>query len=287
MKKKIPILFFLVHLAAFCQTPTEVYVFDFTFNDSIQKVENPINISNNKGYDNQPSFLNDGTGVLYTSTRNGQTDVVLYNLENHTKAWLTDTPGSEYSPIQTPKKKYFTAIRLDNDETQRLWQYSFNRRKSEILLPNLTVGYHTWFDKNLVASFILGDPSVLMVSNLKYDINYPIDKNIGRSIHRIPYTDLLSFISLEHGEPEIYQINPITSEKKYIADPLPDSQDMAWTQSGILIMGKGDSLYKLVLNDKREWVKFASLAEFNLTGITRLAISPHGDKIAIVVEETN
>jgi len=285
MKKKLPILFFLISLVAYSQSPTEIYVFDFVLNDTVQKLENPINISNNKGYDNQPSFLTDGTGVLYTSTRENQTDVVLYNLENGTKAWLTNTPGSEYSPTQTPKKKYFTAVRLDKDDTQRLWRYNFNRRKAEVLIPDLTVGYHAWFDKNLVISFILGDPSTLMVTNLKYGINYPIEKNIGRSLHRIPQTEKLSFISLEHGEPEIYEINPVTSEKEYLADPLEDSQDMAWTPTGILIMGRGDSLYKLVLDGDRKWVKFATLAEFNLTGITRLSISPTGDKIAIVVDE--
>lgn len=286
MKSNLILVFFCWTAFAFSQTATEVYLFDITFNDSIKKIENPLNISKSIGYDNQPSFLNDGTGILFTSTRNDQTDIVLYNLENQTKAWLTDTEGSEYSPIQTPKKKYFTAIKLEEDGTQLLWKYSFNRRKSQILIPDLKVGYHAWFDKNLVVCFVLGDPSSLIVSNLKYDIKYPIDKNVGRSIHKIPQKESVSFISLEHGEPEIYEIDPITSTKKYLADPLEGSQDMVWTIDGALIMGKEDTLYYLIPGEKRKWTAFASLKDFKLSGITRLAMSPLGNKIAIVVNET-
>ena len=287
MKRKLLFITFFVTNFIFSQPATEVYLFDFIQNDSIFRVENPVNISNNIGYDNQPSFLNDGTGVLFASTRFDQTDIVLYNLENETKAWLTNTLGSEYSPIQTPNKKYFTAIYLEKDGTQLLWQYPFNRKKPKILLENLKVGYHTWFHKKMIVSFVLGDPSTLEVSNLKFKIKYPIDKNIGRSIHKIPGTELISFISNEHGEPEIYSISPINSEKKFIADPLIDSQDMAWTPDGTMIMGKKDKLFKLKPGVDKEWIEFASLEGFELNGITRLVVSPLGNKIVIVVNENS
>ena len=285
MKRKLLFFAFFAISYIHSQPATEVYLFDFTLNDSISKVDNPKNISNSKGYDNQPSFLLDGSGVLFASTEFDQTDIVLYNLENDTKARLTNTLGSEYSPIQTPNKKYFSAIRLEKDGTQLLWLYPFNRKKPRILLENLKVGYHAWFHKKMIVSFILGDPATLEVSNLKYKIRYPIDKNIGRSIYKIPNTELISYISLEEEEPEIYSINPINSEKKYIADALTDSQDMAWTPNGTMIMGKDDKLYKLKPGIDKDWVEFASLESFGLTGITRLAISPLGNKIAIVVDE--
>ena len=285
MKRALLLLTFFVTSFIYSQPGTEVYLFDFIQNDSVFTVDNPKNISNNVGYDNQPSFLLDGSGILFASTRFDQTDIALYNLENDTKAWLTNTLGSEYSPIQTPNKKYFTAIRLEKDGTQLLWRYPFNRKKPKIMLEDLKVGYHTWFHKKMIVSFVIGDPSTLEVSNLKYKIKYPIDKNIGRSIHKIPNTELISYISHEESEPEIYSINPINSEKKYIADALTDSQDMVWTSDGTIIMGKDDKLYKLKPGEDKKWIEFASLEPFNLMGITRIAISPLGDKIAIVVTE--
>lgn len=285
MRIKLLCLVLSIATFGFGQTDTDIYLFDFIQGDSIIVLDNPINISDNKGYDNQPSFLNDGSGILYASTRNEQTDIALYDIDNNVNVWLTDTEANEYSPIQTPDKKYFTAVRLEEDGNQLLWKYKFNGKKQEVLIEKLPVGYHVWISKKMLASFVIGDPSSLEVSNLKYKIKYPIDKNIGRCILNIPNTELLSIISLEHEDPEIYSIDPITSEKKYIADPLEDVQDLAWTPDGTMIMGKGDKLYKLKPGVDKTWVEFASLSAYGLNGITRLAISPFGNKLAIVVDE--
>lgn len=286
MKKGLLILLFAISLFTYSQEETEVYLFDLVKKDSTIGIENPINISNNEGYyDNQPAFLLDGTGILFTSTRSGQTDIALYNLENATSAWLTDTPGNEYSAIPSPSKKYFSAIYLDTTGAQRLWLYPFSKRNPKLLLENLEVGYYVWYDKKIIVSFVLGDPPTLEVSNLKYKIRYPIDKNIGRSLLKIPNSDYISMISYEHEDPEIYAINPVNSEKKYLADPLEDSQDIAWTPDGTMIMGKGDTLYKFKPSEDKSWIPFANLNEYHLSGITRLAISPLGNKIAVVVSE--
>ncbi|MGB5363254.1 MAG: hypothetical protein WBN17_08120 [Aureibaculum sp.] len=285
MKKKFLIIILFISSIVYSQTDTEIYLFDLIQNDSVFTIDNPINISSNKGYDNQPSFLIDGSGILFASTRFDQTDIVVYNIENQTKTWLTNTLGSEYSPLQTPNKKYFSAIYLDNDDTQLLWKYTFRRKKPKVLIENLKVGYHAWLNKNIIVSFVLGDPATLEVSNLKYKIKYPIDKNIGRSIHKIPGSELISFISLEHEDAEIYSINPLNSEKEFLADALEDSQDMAWTTDHTIIMGRNDKLYKLKIGVDKTWVEFASLKPFNLNGVTRIAVSPAGDKIAIVVDE--
>lgn len=288
MIKKLCLIVVLFTNIIVAQEAHEVYLFDFIKNDSTNtySLKNPINISDNEGfYDNQPSFLNDGMGILFSSTRNGQTDIVLYDIENNEKRWMTNSTGSEYSPQQTPNKKFFSAVKLDTDDTQLLWHYSFRRKKPRVLVDNLKIGYHAWLNEKVVVSFVLGDPATLQVNNLKYKIKYPIDKNIGRSIHKIPSTELISIIRLEHDDPEIYSIDPINSEKKYIADPLEGSQDMAWMPDNTIIMGKSNKLYKLKPDEDKTWVEIASLEEFNLNGITRIAMSPLGNKIAIVVEE--
>lgn len=287
MRMPLTLLFFALSFLVYGQPSTEVYLFDFNKKDATNyELKNPVNISDNEGYyDNQPSFLLDGSGVLFASTRENQTDIALYNLENQTKSWLTNTVDNEYSPMQTPNKKYFTAVKLEKDGTQLLWHFNFNRKKSKPLIKDLKVGYHTWFNKKMLVSFVLGDPPTLMASNLKANVRYRLAKKIGRSIHKIPNSNLISYINYEHGDPEIYTINPINSEEKYITDAIKGSQDMAWTPDGSIIMGKDDTLYKFTPNADKKWVAIASLKEFNLNGISRIAVSPNGDKIAIVVNE--
>ena len=67
---------------AFAQTDIEVYLFDLSYSNGTYTISNPLNISNNPGYDSQPSFTPDGKGVLFSSTRDGQTDVVLYSIQD-------------------------------------------------------------------------------------------------------------------------------------------------------------------------------------------------------------
>jgi len=210
--------------------------------------------------------------------------VAVYNIKNKTKRWLTNTSGSEYSPTQTPNKKYFTSILLEKDGRQLLWQYTFNKKQAHVIVENLKIGYHTWYNKNTIVSFVLGNPATLQISDLKSKTNTIIAKNIGRSLHKIPHSKFISYISFNDKIAKIYALNPITKEQKFITNTLVKSQDMAWTSGGTIIMGKDDVLYKFTPNIDTHWVAFAFLKDYHLKGITRITISPKNNKIAVVVE---
>ena len=158
------------------------------------------------------------------------------------------------------------------------------------MLPNLRVGYYLWFNEKTLVSFVIGDIETLEVSNFKYDIRYPLEKNIGRSLQKIPstangYQGKMSFISLEHGSPEIYAIDPTNSESVYITDALEDSQDLVWTRSGSILMGNETGLFHYRADISKEWLPVIIESDLPLSGFSRLAISPDGRKIAVVVRE--
>lgn len=98
----------LVSALGWAQTDTEVYLFDLKVNNGKPTLSNPKNISNNPGYDNQPSFWDDDS-ILFASTRQDQTDILQFNVnEGSTSSWLTyTTAGSEYSPFASPAKMPF------------------------------------------------------------------------------------------------------------------------------------------------------------------------------------
>ena len=198
MKTIVSILFQLVFIIAFAQpNNTEVYVFDLAIEDNKLELSNPKNISNNEGYDNQPSFLND-TSVLFASTRSDQTDIRLFDIEaGSISSWISDTAtGSEYSPLKIPNKDAVSAIRLDLDGLQRLYTYDIKTGNSKPILKNQKVGYHVWYNEHVLVTTVLVDNRMdLMVNNLKDKTNYTYQKNVGRSLSKIPGTDLVSFIS--------------------------------------------------------------------------------------------
>lgn len=273
------------------QAATDIYLFDLKESDNQITISNPINISNKEGYDNQPSFTEDGSAILYASYRDGQADIASYSLSDNKSIWLTDSKDSEFSPVAVPgKKKYFTCVRLNEDQSQYLYKFSMKKGTAEVLIPDVTVGYYLWFDPKTVISFVIGDIETMQVNNFKYKIQYPIQNNIGRSIQNIPPTaglgkKLVSFISLNHESPEIYSINPMNSVTKYITDAVGGSQDLAWTKKGTMLMGKGDTIYKYHPDVDKQWVPITIEGIYEIDGITRMTVSPDGSKIAIVVSE--
>jgi hypothetical protein len=290
--KMIPsILMSLCCAFASAQEASEIYVFNLFENDTIIRLSDPINISSNPGYDNQPMFTEDGQSVMFASEREDQTDIAQYNLSEGYRTWITNTPDSEYSPAPFPKKKkYFTCVRLNEDNTQHLYKYAFKKKPPEIMLPDLRVGYYLWFNEKTLVSFVIGDIETLQVSNFKYDIRYPIEKNIGRSLQKIPpsatsFPGKMSYISLEHGSPEIYAIDPAKSQPVYITDALEDSQDLVWTQSGSILMGNETGLFWFRSDVSKDWLPVIIESDLALNGFSRLAMSPDGKKIAVVVRE--
>ena len=159
-----------------------------------------------------------------------------------------------------------------------------------VLIPDLKVGYYLWFDPKTVISFVIGDIETLQVSSFKHKIRYPIQSNIGRSLHKIPNssglgTNLISFISMNHEAPEIYAINPMNSTSTYIADALTGSRDLTWTSKGTILMAKDNMIYKYHPGSDKEWIPINFEAEFDIQGITRMIISPDGSKLAVVAAE--
>lgn len=285
--KIIPSIFMLLSYAFACaQEATEIYLFDLIESGKSFTIKNPVNISNQSGYDNQPSFTENGASILFTSFRDGQADIAIYDLEHQHRSWLTNTPENEISPMAYPgKKKLFTCIRSDNKENQRLYTYSFKGNEPEVLIGDVKIAYYSWFDKNTLVTYELGDMDAMYVNNFKLKIKYPLQQNTGRSFQRKPGTVLLGFISEIHEEPEIYSMDIKTSKLTYLADALEESIDIAFTNNGNILMARDNKIYKFRPEEDKEWKNVPIESELPLKNITRLAISPDGKKIAVVISE--
>lgn len=282
---------FLIITIANAQPSTEIYVFDLIQTDSGFVFQNATNITyQNPGYDNQPHFKANGE-LYYVYTENGQTDVGVVELNEYSWSQLTFTEGSEFSPTPLPDESGFSAINLQKDGTQLLWQYPDFGNPS-VLVSDLKIGYHCWFNKDMIMAFVLGEPSTLQVCNLKTGENTVLQTHIGRSLHKIPNKDLMSFISKENEAWEIKSIDPITGNTQTIAPTLPGVEDMTWAPDGTIFMGKDSVLYTFNPDKDKDWQKAYLLDESMfkrdkeiLKGITRLNINQKGDKIAIVVKQ--
>ena len=283
--KKLTLLFLIITTSLYSQTNTEIYVFDILTKEGITNLKNGKNISNNKSYDSQPFFYTDNE-ILYAANINGNTEIILHNLisgENQQKSNTKN--GGEYSPQRIPNSKNISAVRLDDTGLQRFYKYNFKSNKNEEIIPNLKVAYPNWFDKNtIVASVIVNDSLHLIIADLKKKTNNTVAKMVGRSVHRIPNTDLMSFISKENKEYWLLKsINPKTKEIKTIT-AVGKSEDVTWLPNGILLIAKGNSIFKFNLKKDKQPSLFFRFTDENINNISRMAINLDGTKIALVAE---
>ncbi|MGI9549663.1 MAG: TolB family protein [Aurantibacter sp.] len=271
---------------ALAQPDTEIYVFDLVKEGNSYRIENPYNITyQNPGYDNQPHFSMDGEKLYYVSTKDGQTDIAQVELREYSWTWLTFTQGSEYSPTPIPNQEALSAILLEKDGTQLLWKYPSDQSEPSILVPDLKIGYHCWLNEHLIVTFVLGEPATLRACYLKEGTNHVLQKNIGRSLHKIPGQKTISYVSKEEETWWIKSLDPISGASDKIISTLPGSEDYAWAQDGTLFMGLDNKLYQFNRATDMEWTEVKSEEDHPLKNITRLAINPKGNKIAIVVTQ--
>ena len=282
MKLNSLLLFCLIYTFSFSQSNTEIFLFDLETNPSKIELKNGKNISNNEGYDNQPSFLNERY-ILFASTRNGQTDIAKYDTRYDSKSWVNFTEGGEYTPLKHPSQNEISAVRLDKDGLQRLYSYNASNGESKELISGLVVAYYTWYDEHTIVSAVIEDNNLnLFVSNLQDGTNRKYATNVGRSFHRIPNSNLVSFISkANENQWQIKSLNPITGDTKVIANTMDGVEDICWLDSKTLLTGKENKLYKLRLQKDNNWKQIADLSSNDITKITRLAVNSESNKLLI------
>ncbi len=238
------------------------------------------------GYDNQPSFLLDGSAILYTTAlARTQTESARLDVTGAPAVQqLTHTEeASEFSPIQIPGQQAFSAIHEIRGR-QYLWRYDLSGASvGPIFATAEPVGYHAWASERVVAMFILGSPPTLQVGDALSGEIRIVAENPGRSIHPIPGTEAISFVrKVSDDEWWIERLDPAAGTTMRITRTLPAREDYAWTAEGEILMGDGSRLF--AWSESSDWLEIADFEDRGLEGISRLAVSPDGARVAIVAD---
>jgi hypothetical protein len=279
---KLTLIFLFIVSSIISQNNTEIYLFDITKTIDGYELNHKINISNNKGYDSQPHFYDNNT-LLFASSRDGQTDIVKYTIDTGEKKFINYTKnGGEYSPQRIPNSKDISAVRLDNSGLQRLYKYNINTGISEEIIPDLKVAYPLWYNDHVLFSAVIVENALELVKS--NNLNNILEKNIGRSLHKIPNTNLISFISKKKMNWEISAVNTSTLSIDKISGIEGNYEDICWLTKEIVLLAKKNQIVQLTISKENIWKEFVNKDQLNLKNISRISVSPNGKKIAIVGE---
>ena len=266
---------------------TDIYLADLRVASGRISVGVPVNVTARPGYDNQPFFLPDGHAFLYTSIReDSQADIYRYDIEAQTSIRLTTTRESEYSPTPLPDGSGFSAVRVEADSTQRLWAFDLDGSRPRLVLDSIKpVGYHAWADGHTLVLFVLGSPSTLQIADAssRGARGEVVARDIGRSLQRIPGRPSVSFVQRDSvAGPWLEELDTRTHRVTKLVKAPPGADFFAWTPGGIVLTASGTKLYQWDPRRGSAWDEVADFAAAGLSSVTRLAVSPQGDRLAIV-----
>jgi Tol biopolymer transport system component len=124
MKRFLAIGLTLIGLTTQAQSGHEIYLADIEFTKTGITLFNPKNITNRKGYDNQPSF-HPNKPLLYYSSFNDSSlaEIKSFNYKSNKTSHLTKTREHEYSPTVTPDKKFISCIIQRSNGAQDLIKF--------------------------------------------------------------------------------------------------------------------------------------------------------------------
>ena len=282
MKKILFVILITSCMVTFGQTATEIWLFDLNLKGT-PAVSGGKNITSRAGYDNQPHFRPGHHEVYYASFRDdGRSDLKKYNWKTGLTSDVTRTPEREYSPTVTPDKKWISCIIQRDNNAQDLGKYPVHGGKPEVIIDNLTVGYHAWLSDTDLILFVLGEPHTLRHFNTTSKKDQILFEKPGRSIQRIPRTNLVSVVDKQ--DPLhwfIWKIGPDLKPVK-VTETIHGSEDIAWTPDGRIISSDGT---RFLINNPLKTNGWIPMQGPELKGISRIAISPDGKKLAAVISE--
>lgn len=242
------------------------------------------NISNHPGYDNQPAFAPDGRTLLFSSEFNGLAETglgiraVRYDIASGTATPLTKSRG--FSPTPTPDGKQFMTLREGT-----VWLHDANGTPLRRLLPEVkTAGYFTRIDERRWVLF-MNEPD-RQIAFWNGESLTRLVKNAITAPYRIPGTNAVSFVTSDGDTRTLMRLDlqddGRTSERVLATIPFRTGGAHVWTSRGTLLMASGNAIHEWNPNAPDAWPVVHRFDNPDLQGITRIALSPAEDRIALV-----
>jgi ketosteroid isomerase-like protein len=296
MRQIVLILLFLVSAATLTAqiNDSEVWAGSLDMSGGRFVVSKLVNISNHPGYDNQPAFFQDGSRLVFTSqvavldeTGHG-VQARIHDFATGTSTLIPGTLG--FSPTPTADG----SLMLLRDGQVRLHDASGT---DTALTETKDAGYFARFDDKTWVLFMNDKQRRIVI----YDATTKAldTMSIGASTAPIPIPGkrAVTFVAVEpfpapEGEaaksasPRKLVLRQLSIDDRKVttlgAIPFTTSGSHVWSSRGTLLMTSGHTIYEWNPEHPDVWRPVTELYNPELQGLTRIAISPRGDRIALV-----
>jgi ketosteroid isomerase-like protein len=271
---------------------TEVWVGSLDMRDGKFVVSDLRNISNDPGYDNQPAFFPGNRSMVYTSVIDG--DLSDSGLGLH--AWLVDLESGSRKPL--PEARGFSPTpTVDGKNLMmlregRVWLHDLETGKLvKPLTETSTAGYYSRFDDQTWVLFMNEPERRIVIYDAKAHEMKTMATGANTAPYRIPGERAVTFVAqdpfpaVEGTESKLVlrKLDLKTEKVTTLTEiAFPTGGQHLWTSRGTLLMASGPQIFEWSPSRPDEWKPVYRADHPELRGISRIAISPRGDRIAIV-----
>jgi len=269
---------------------SEVWVGTLDMSADRFAVSNLVNISKHPGYDNQPTFFADGrlvfTSQIAVLDETGHAvQARIHDFASGTstpiagalgfsptpaadgslmllregKVWLHEMSGSERTLTETNDAGYFcrfddrTWVLYMNDKQRRIVTYDATTKALETMATGSTTAPFRIPGKRAV-TFVAVEP-------------FPAPEGTSASSRKL----VLRRFDLDDRKVTTLATVPFATSGSHV-----------WTPRGTLLMASGHTIYEWNPAHPDDWRSVAQFDNPELQGLTRIALSPRGDRIALV-----
>lgn len=267
---------------------TDIFLFDVEVEKNGLVLRNGKNITQRKGYDNQPSFSPDGRSLLFVSQRDlYQTDIYEYDIKTQKIKALTHTPTQEYSPMYDQDGKTLTVVRDGSQPNQTVWRINpKNGEETWALNTHEPVGYYAWTTAGQAVIWARYAYSIYILRSKKQDSVFVMGNAAPSRPQLMPDQQHISFVHRQmNGEIWIKSLDPNTRAVMPLAPVLEQQIDYGWMSNGDMITGEASGLFRWRLGVSETWEKVGDLSAEGVKSIKRLGFSPDNRKVAIVAAD--
>ncbi|MBL7922790.1 MAG: hypothetical protein JNL88_01190 [Bacteroidia bacterium] len=290
MKKNLllALLLFVSGLISAQTHSTEIWLLDITRKDGKTVAANPYQMTQNEHYDNQPCFSKDGQFLYYASMPDTlQSDIYEFHIRKKLIRQISNTPESEYQPQPIPfSKGKLSVVRVELEKTQKFYEMSLDGSAFELLMPNEdSVAYYSWMNDTTVGAFMLNGKGgyLQQFDMIPQQAIILMEGGFGRCLATIPGTNLLTYVQKgSDGKNTLMKYDMSNEERMPVLEFPAGVEDYCWGPEEIVYCGDKGVLY--MYDTKDENAKWVNIGDFSksIGDFYRLAISPLGDKIAVV-----
>lgn len=271
----------------------DIALADIVWTDSQPGLGELTIVTSAGSYDNQPAF--DAAGGFYFTTESpGANTDIHYRGPSGEIRPITRTPDeSEYSPRPSPDGASVTYIHQPPGQVGgQAWRQQLDGGNAAPVHPYGPAGYYALSgDQDQLLLFALTDPFTLLWFEIESGDQDEIASGIGRALYTSP-DGAAAYFTLPRSD-DSWTVNRFDFADRSVSElfSLPgQAQDYAvftTPQGETGWFAASDGMLMFRSEDAGEWSAVASLRAIGDGEITRLAVAPNADRLALVVAETD